>query len=85
MYGVDQNLVSNPINRFAIGDRTKGLKYGDDGSLTIYIQAERPPEAQASNWLPAPADRFVLAMRAYSPKQSILDLSYQWPPVRKVD
>jgi hypothetical protein len=85
MYGVDQNLVSNPINRFAIGDRTKGLKYGEDGSLTIYIQAERPPEAQASNWLPAPADRFVLAMRAYSPKPPILDLSYQWPPVRKVE
>jgi hypothetical protein len=47
--------------------------------------AERPPGAQASNWLPAPVDRFVLAMRAYLPKEPILDLSYQWPPVRKVD
>jgi len=43
--------LSNPIGRFAIGDRTPGLKYADDGSLTIYIQAERAPEAEASNWL----------------------------------
>jgi hypothetical protein len=85
MYGVDQNLVSNPINRFKLGDRDKELQYGEDGSLTIYIQADPPPKEQESNWLPAPADRFVLAMRAYSPKEPILDLSYQWPPVRKVE
>jgi hypothetical protein len=85
VYGVNQNLVSNPIDRFAIGDRSAGLKYADDGSLTIYIQTGRPPGANASNWLPARSDRFVLAMRAYSPKQPILDLSYQWPPVHKVD
>src|SRR5262249_14139724 len=76
MYGIDQNLVANPLNRFNIGDRTQGLKYGGDGSLTIYIQSERPPKEHESNWLPAPQDRFVLAMRAYSPKKPILDLSY---------
>jgi hypothetical protein len=35
MYGIDQNLVANPLNRFSIGDRTNGLKYGGDGSPTI--------------------------------------------------
>jgi hypothetical protein len=84
MYGVDQNLVANPLHRFSIGDRTKGLQYGDDGSLTIYIQSEPPSKELESNWLPAPADRFILAMRAYSPKPAVLDLSYKLPPVQKV-
>ena len=39
-----QNLVADPLKRFSIGDRTKGLKYGDDGSLTVYIQSERPAQ-----------------------------------------
>jgi hypothetical protein len=85
MYGIDQNLVANPLNRFSIGDRSKDLRFADDGSLTIYIQAERPASEQESNWLPAPADRFVLVMRAYSPRKAVLDLGYQWPPVRKVE
>jgi hypothetical protein len=80
MYGSDQNLVSNSINRFNIGNHTKGLRFGGDGSLTIYMQAEPPSGEQKPNWLPAPADHFVLAMRAYSPKEPILDLNYQWPP-----
>jgi hypothetical protein len=84
VYGTDQNFVANPLKRFNIGDRTKGLTYGDNGSLTIYIQAEPPPKEQQSNRLPAPADCFVLYMRAYAPRKAILDLSYQWPPVHKV-
>ncbi len=31
-------LVANPIERYSIGDRTPGLKTGEDGSVTIYIQ-----------------------------------------------
>jgi hypothetical protein len=32
----DRFLYANPLNRYSIGDRTKGLVYGEDGSLTIY-------------------------------------------------
>lgn len=82
MYGaVDQNPVANELNRYNIGDRTEGLKYGDDGSLTIYLQADRPAEDTVSNWLPAPKGAFMLAMRAYWPEEPILNKSYQWPPV----
>jgi hypothetical protein len=35
-------LVDNPIDRYSIGDRTEGLKYGRDGGLTIYVQKESP-------------------------------------------
>ena len=32
MYDLNTRLlVENPINRYSIGDRTDGLKYGDDG------------------------------------------------------
>ena len=37
-------LVDNPLNRYAIGDRTQGLAYNPDGSLDIYIQHDAPLE-----------------------------------------
>jgi hypothetical protein len=69
MYGSDFQLVKNPIDRYSIGDRTKGLKYNDDGSLDIYIQGE-PPEGNESNWLPSPPKGlFRLDYRIYLPEE----------------
>lgn len=76
-------LVSNPISRYAIGDRTPGLQYNPDGSLDMYIQREAP-EGKESNWLPTPEGNFYLILRMYQPKQEVLDGSYQIPPVRKI-
>ena len=42
MYGADFQLVKNPINRYSIGDRTKGVVRNADGSLDIYIQNAAP-------------------------------------------
>ena len=42
MYGSDFQLVKNPINRFSIGDRTKGLTYNPDGSLDVFVQNQAP-------------------------------------------
>ena len=49
----------------ARGTKNKNLKYNPDGSLTIYVQADAPPEAQPTNWLPAPkaADFWALHSR----------------------
>src|SRR5262249_137618 len=38
LYDKDSYLVDNPINRYALGDRS-GCKLGPDGSLTLYIQS----------------------------------------------
>ncbi len=82
MYYADTRLmVHNPIQRYSIGDRTPGLQYGDDGSLTIYIQNQTPDESKAANWLPAPDREFYLVARAYMPKKPLLDGTYRLPPV----
>jgi hypothetical protein len=39
-------LVSNPIKRYSIGDRTPGFKKNEDGSVTIYMQHESPGQDQ---------------------------------------
>jgi hypothetical protein len=81
MYSLpDQLMVANPIDRYSIGDRTK-LRYGKDGSLTLYIQHESPGIKRESNWLPAPDGPFSLQFRMYLPKPEALDPLYLPPPV----
>jgi hypothetical protein len=83
IYDKRRYLVSNPIDRYAIGDRTKGLRRGRDGSLTIYVQHGRPRGAKAANWLPAPSGSFRLAMRIYEPRRSVLSGRWLPPPVQR--
>jgi hypothetical protein len=86
MYHIaDGSFVENPIKRYSIGDRTRGLTRADDGSLTIYVQHEAPEEAEAkANWLPAPADRFYLNLRLYGPDRGLPDGTWAPPPVMLV-
>jgi len=73
------NLVPNPINRYSIGDRTKGVKRDLDGGLTIYIQSASPGPEKESNWLPSPpAGRFTLTFRTYMPGPEIV--AQRWFP-----
>jgi hypothetical protein len=82
-------FVDNPIGRYAIGDRTPDLKTAADGSLTLYLQRERPTGeqdggARAANWLPAPAGPMRLVLRAYEPGESLIEGRYRVPAVRRV-
>jgi hypothetical protein len=79
----NQLLVANEINRYSIGDRTKGMKYNSDGSLTIYIGSKKPLSG-TSNWLPAPKAEFNLMMRIYGPKDLVLNGSWSPPAVLKL-
>lgn len=65
LYDNDGFIVANPIDRYAVNDRTD-LAYNPDGSVDLFIQAERPADpAQAQNWLPAPAGGFRILWRTY--------------------
>jgi hypothetical protein len=84
LYDAKHFFVPNEIKRYSLGTKNKNLKYNPDGSLTIYVQAASPTEAQRANWLPAPkgAD-FSLFIRAYWPKTPIIDGSWTPPAVTK--
>src|SRR5690606_31362268 len=55
-------FADNPLNRYAIGDRSPGLKMNDDDSLDLWIGHESPGPDREGNWLPAPAGPFALFM-----------------------
>jgi hypothetical protein len=82
LYNEHHFFAPNELKRYSLGTKNKTLKPNADGSLTIYVQADPPPEAQRANWLPAPKDRdFSLYVRAYWPKAAVLDGSWTPPAV----
>lgn len=83
LYDAEHFFAPNEINRFSLGTKNKDLVYGEDGSLTIYVQHGKPAGDKAANWLPAPKGDFELFIRAYSPKAEIMDNSWSPPPVLK--
>jgi len=84
MYDAKNRLmVENPINRYKIGSADK-LKAGDDGSTTLYIQADSPGKDKESNWLPAPKEPFYMLMRMYLPKIEVLNGQYEIPGVEPI-
>jgi hypothetical protein len=85
MYDAQYFFVDNPLNRYTLSARNK-LKKNADGSVDLYLQHEDPGKAKESNWLPAPADKFVLMLRLYWPKEtppSLLDGTWTIPGVKQ--
>jgi hypothetical protein len=85
MYNGDYFFVENPLNRYSISAR-QDLKANDDGSVDLYVQHDSPGADKESNWLPAPADKFILMFRLYWPKEtppSIIDGTWTIPPVKQ--
>jgi hypothetical protein len=84
MYDSQYFFVANPINRYSISPR-QNLKANPDGSIDIYVQKDTPGADKESNWLPAPAGKFILMLRMYWPNESdpsILDGTWTIPPVK---
>ena len=58
----------------------------DDGSLTIYAQADPPPEEQHTNWPPAPKDADLsLFIRVYWPEVATLGGIWTPPPLKRTE
>jgi len=85
LYDIEGYLVDNPLDRYAIGDRS-GMKPNPDGSLTITIQGESPGKEKEANWLPAPkTGPFKVALRLYAPQKSVLNEDWVPPGIQRVD
>jgi len=83
LYDKEGNLVLNPIDRYSLSDRSEGLVYGSDGSLTIHV-GQNTPASNDTNWLPVDGEDFTLILRAYGPGQEIIAQTWQPPNVRKI-
>ena len=84
LYDEGSYFVDNEIDRYTINSYM--LERGDlhiaDGRLVIYIQHEKPTDAdQLRNWLPAPHGSFHFAFRFYGPMSALLDGTYDMPGV----
>lgn len=83
--GKTQLLVSNPIQRYSLGDRSADLRYDSDGGLTLLLQPTAPAREQLGNWLPTPQGPFNLLLRLYLPKPNAFDGSFQLPVITRVE
>jgi hypothetical protein len=86
MYDSNYFFVANPLNRYSISVR-QNPKYNADGSLDLYFAKDSPGTDKESNWLPAPAGKFILMMRMYWPDEndpSIIDGTWTIPGVKQL-
>lgn len=85
-YTDQYTVIANPANKYAISDRTAGLKLDADGGLTLHVQAEPPTADRQANWLPLAAGKpFMLIVRGYEPEGALKDLSWAGPEVKVLE
>jgi hypothetical protein len=85
LYDADHFFAPNELNRFSLGTKNKTLQSNPDGSLTIYVQHAPPVADKRTNWLPAPKGEFELFLRAYGPKDDILNNVWSASPVLRAN
>ena len=79
-------MYPNDAQRYNISDRTKGLIYSDDDSLTINMSHKEPNDpAELANWRPAPAGDYYLVLRLYGARPEVIDGKWTPPPIQKSD
>lgn len=80
LYDAQHFFVPNPIKRYSVGTKNKGLKPNPDGSITLYVQPDEPTDpVKRANWLPSPKQGdFSLYIRTYWPDEAVLN--GQWTP-----
>ncbi|MFD2077503.1 DUF1254 domain-containing protein [Actinopolymorpha cephalotaxi] len=84
-YDTDLNLIPNPVDRYAIGDRTTGLVYDSDGGLTLYMQAKSPGPDKEANWLPCTKEgEWFVVLRMYRPHPEVVDAVWHCPGITRV-
>ena len=86
LYNERHFFAVNDLGRYSLGTKSKSLRYGADGSLTLYVQALPPAPEYRSNWLPAPNNAaFSLYLRAYWPSEAIASGAWTPPGVMPIE
>lgn len=85
MYNSEHFFYLNELNRYSIGTKNKSMKYSPDGSLTLYVQHDKPSDDLVSNWLPAPPDEFAMTIRTYWPEATVANGEWVPPKVHRVE
>ena len=72
VYDANHFFYQNPDKIYSLGTKNKNLHYNEDGSLTLFLQNQKPAGQMADNWLPTPKAKFGLLLRAYWPEESMV-------------
>jgi len=72
------------LKRYSLGTKNRMLQFAADGSLTIYLQKDRPADDLVSNWLPAPTGAFPTTLRAYWPDEQLVKGTWLPPAIEKL-
>jgi len=80
-----QLLVRNPLDRYLLNSNMKDdFVYGENGSLTLYVQKDSPGNELEANWLPAPDGPMYMVLRLYGPEEAALKGKWVHPPLVKI-
>jgi hypothetical protein len=83
--GPTQFLVANSLKRYLLNSAMlNSFQYGEDGSLTLYIQKDTPGAAMEPNWLPAPDGPFYAILRLYIPVPQVIAGTWKKPAMTPV-
>lgn len=74
-------LIDTPQEKYAVASYTRGLKFGKNGSVSIYIAPKKPAGVPKANWLPVSNDEFNVMLRLYGPEGDVE--SYEPPAIKK--
>jgi len=78
-------LAQTPSGRHALGDWSPGLRRETNGDIVVWIGRVDPGGARTANWLPAPTTGpFALMLRAYAPREDLLEQRWRPPPVERL-
>jgi hypothetical protein len=79
-------LIPNSINKYEVASYSGAHLNPDDGSLSIYMAAEKPEGVPFENWLPVGKGPFNVVLRDYGPPTpgSVVCDTYTPPPIQKL-
>jgi len=73
-------LIPNPINKYVVASYS-GAQLNPDGSLSVFMAAQRPEGVRFENWLPVANGPFNIVLRDYGPGESVQMNQYTPPPI----